>query len=234
MGKNKVKENYKAAEDQFGAVEEVLSKTELFIEKNMKNLTVGFLAIVVLIVAYFSYDRFVTAPKEKAALNAIYIAQKYFERDSLDLALNGSGEFAGFLDVMDDYSGTKAGNLAKYYVGVIQYKKGEIDDAITTFESFMVNDHIVSSLDIGIIGDAYAEKGDLDKALTYYQKAIDKNNNEFIGPIYLQKIAWIYELQKDWENALSTYEKIKKDYPNSKEAGNVGKYIALAKAKLGK
>ncbi len=233
MAKSK-KKVYQETEDQFGAVEQALSKTERFIENNMKNLSFGFIAILALVVAYFAYGRFVTEPKEKAGENAIFMAQKYFEKDSLDISLNGGGEFAGFLEVMDEYAGTKAGNLAKYYAGLVYYKKGEFDKAIDYLKDFSSDDQIVSSMSLGAIGDAYLEKEDMGQALAYYQKAIDRNENDFVAPIYLQKKAWVYEIQGDWANALSAYEKIQKDYPKSSEASSVKKYIERAKAKIAK
>jgi len=40
----------------------------------------------------------------------------------------------------------------------------------------------------------------------------------------------VYEEQKDWSNALSMYEKIKSEYPDATEAGDIDKYIARAQA----
>lgn len=40
--------------------------------------------------------------------------QEYFEQDAFEQALNGDSiGYTGFLKVADDYSGTKAANLAK-------------------------------------------------------------------------------------------------------------------------
>ena len=33
----------------------------------------------------------------------MYMAELYFQKDSFNLALNGDGQYAGFLDVADDY-----------------------------------------------------------------------------------------------------------------------------------
>jgi hypothetical protein len=54
----------------------------------------------------------------------MFQAVRYFESDSLNLALNGDGNNLGFLQIVEDYSGTKAGNLANYYAGVIYLKQG--------------------------------------------------------------------------------------------------------------
>ncbi len=64
----------------------------------------------------------------------MFTAEYYFEKDSVDLALFGDGESYGFMDIIDDYGSTSAGNLAKYYSGICYYNKGEYEDAISLFE----------------------------------------------------------------------------------------------------
>jgi len=49
---------------------------------------------------------------------------------------------------------------------------------------------------LGSIGDAYVELKDLDKAETYFKKAADKAKNEFLTPLYLKKLALVYEAKK--------------------------------------
>ena len=45
------------------------------------------------------------------------------ENDSIfDIALNGENDNLGFIELADKFSGTKAGNLANYYIGDI-FKK---------------------------------------------------------------------------------------------------------------
>ncbi len=48
-----------------------------------------------------------------------------FESDSMDLALNGNGANYGFLDIIDEYGSTPAGNSAHYYAGYSYYSKGD-------------------------------------------------------------------------------------------------------------
>ena len=56
------------------------------------------------------------------------------------------------------------------------------------------------------------------------------SKNKLTAPIFLKKAGLVYEEQKDWSNALSMYEKIKSEYPDATEAGDIDKYIARAKA----
>ena len=105
-------------EDQFIQVEEALSKTEQYIEKNQKMI-VQIVAVIIAIIALFlGFKKFYIEPMEIDAKAEMYMAELYFEKDSFNLALNGDGQYFGFLDIADEYSLTKQGKLAKYYAGI--------------------------------------------------------------------------------------------------------------------
>ena len=105
-------------EDQFVQVEEALSKTEQYIENNQKSLTIVVGAIVGIIALFSAYQNFYIEPMEKEAQIEVYMAELYFQKDSFELALNGDGQYAGFLDIADEYSLTRVGRLANYYSGL--------------------------------------------------------------------------------------------------------------------
>ncbi|MCB2220244.1 MAG: tetratricopeptide repeat protein [Bacteroidetes bacterium] len=220
-------------EGRIEAVESALSKTEQFIESNQKIITYVIGGLIVIVLLYFGYRKFVHLPKEKAAQEAMYKAENYFESDSLDLALMGDGESYGFLDIIEDYGSTDAGNLARYYAGICYLEKGEFETAIDYLKDFSSSDMIVSGMALGAIGDAYMELGEIDKATSYYIRAAENNENEMVTPTFLMKAGWAYEINKEYKDALNVYEKIKQDYPRSREAREIDKYIARAKAELG-
>ena len=178
--------------------------------------------------------RFVKEPKNREAQAAMFMAQRYFEADSLTKALNGDGVNMGFLAIADEYSSTDAGNLANYYLGVIYMQKGQFDNAIESLGKFDSDDLIVSSMALGLIGDAYLEKNDQENALKYYLEAASKNKNTFTTPMYMMRAGLVYEMQNKWEEALKQYESIKKEYYRSAEGQEIDKYISRANAKLNK
>ena len=45
----------------------------------------------------------------------MFIAELYFQDNDYDKALNGDGQYSGFLTIAESYSSTKSGNLANYY-----------------------------------------------------------------------------------------------------------------------
>jgi len=103
--------------DNLTEVESALTKTEQFLETNQKLIGIVIGAIVVLVVGWLGLNRFYIDPRSNSAQEQMFEAQNYFEKDSFNLALNGDGSNPGFLDIIDDYGSTDAGNLAKFQSG---------------------------------------------------------------------------------------------------------------------
>lgn len=215
-------------EEGIYAVEEALSKTERFIEQNQKILITSITVIVVLILGYFAFQRLYIQPRNVEAQEQMFMAEKYFEKDSLNLALYGDGLYPGFLDIIDDYGMTKSSNLAHYYAGIVYLRLGDYEEAIDHLESFGSDDQIVSSMAIGALGDAYMELNDAEAAVRYYMEAAESNENDFTAPLFYMKAGWAYELLEEYDKATEVYEKIKFDYPASNEAREIDKYISRA------
>ncbi|MCB0381272.1 MAG: tetratricopeptide repeat protein [Flavobacteriales bacterium] len=211
-------------------VQEVYSKTEHFIDNNKKTLSIVVGAIVVVIGIYFAYTKMYIAPMEIEAQSSMFMAEKYFEKDSLDKAINGDGINDGFVDIIENYGGTKSANLAHYYLGICYLKTGLYEEAIDELSSFSSNDIMISSIALGAIGDAHMELGNLDDAIKYYEKAANNNENELTTPMYLFKAGIVYEEQGDFNKAFDNYTTIKNDYAESSEGRTIEKYLARAEA----
>ena len=216
-------------EDQFAQIEETLSRTEQYIEKNQENLVRIVLGTVVIIALFMGYQKFYIAPMEKEAQADMFMAELYFEKDSFNLALTGEDNiFIGFIDIADEYSGTKAAELANYYAGLSYLNTGDFENAIEYLDDFSSNDIILSSLALGCIGDAYMELEDSNNALSYYEDAASYTDNEFTTPRYMLKQAMIHESNGDYADALALYKGIEEDYKSSREGNGIEKYIARA------
>lgn len=209
-------------------VEVTLTKTEQYLEENYKTLLIILGAVVVLVGAFWLF-RLYQNKKNDEAQSQMYQAERWLEMDSLKLALNGDGNYLGFLDIAKNYRITKAGNLAKYCAGICYLHLGQYQDAIDFLNKYSKKDKLIASLAIGAIGDAYIELGDLDKGVLKYIEAADYANNSFNTPIFLMKAGQIYEMQQKFAEALKEYEKIKDEYPQSTEGTLIDKYIARVK-----
>lgn len=216
------------------AVEEALSKTEHFIERNQKILLYIVLGIIVVVLGVMGFKKYYIAPLNQEAQAQMFMAETYFNMDSLDLAINGDGNYLGFIDIIDEYGLTESANLAHYYLGIAYLKKGQFEDAIDNLKDFDSDDIIVSSMAKGAIGDAYMELGETDKAISYYEEAHTDHANIFTSPMFLMKAGLAYESMQNYDKALEQYKKIKSDFPKSYEYPDIDKYIIRAETKIKK
>lgn len=216
-------------EEKIMAVEEALSRSEVFIERNQKLLGIVIGGLALLVLAYFGFQRFYLMPQEKEAQSQMFMAEKYFEQDSLKLALNGDGMYPGFLGIIDDYGMTKSARLAHYYAGIIYLNEGQFEEAISHLKKFKIKDALVAPMAKGAIGDAYMELGKTTEAGEQYLLAAKISKNDFTTPVFLQKAAWAFEDAGDNKKALAAYERIRTEFPRSAEARDVEKFIAKLK-----
>lgn len=212
------------------SVETELNRSAEFVEKNIKPLSMGVLAVVVVVLGFFLYRSLVSAPKEVEASQCLAKVENVFARDSFNLALNGDENFMGLLDIIDEYGSTEAGVAAKAYAGLCYKQLGEYEKAIKFLKGFERDDKMLTPTVKGAIGDCYLELGESDKAIDFYKKAASANN-AFVSPIYLQRLGEALLLAGKQADALKTFEELKNKYPNSAVSGDLDKYIELAKAK---
>jgi len=210
------------------SVEQTLTSTEHFLEENYKILLI-ILGVIVALVGIVWLGKLYLNNRNDEAQSQMYQAERYLEMDSLALALNGDGNYLGFLDIAMDYKFTNSGNLARYSAGICYLHLGEYQEAIDILNKYSKKDKVLGSLAIGAIGDAYIELGDTDKGVSKYIEAADFAENSFNTPLFLMKAAEVYELNGKYSEALKMYERIENQYPESTEGTTIEKYIARVK-----
>lgn len=208
------------------ALQEQLSKTEQFVKKN-RNIVIGVAAGIVLLVSAAIFYRWNTESQNKEAQVEMFPAVFYLEKDSVQKALKGDNNTTkGLLYVAKEYSGTKAANLANFYIGVAKMKEGKFDEAITYLENFNADDLLLQARVYALIGDAYMEKNNVEQAVNYYEKAADYKPNEYYTPAYLMKLGLAYEMKKDFAAAIKVYQDVKDNYKDSPENATAVKQVA--------
>jgi tetratricopeptide (TPR) repeat protein len=221
-------------EERIVAVEEAFSRTEQFIEKYQQIILIVIGVIIVIVLGFFGFKRFYMAPKEKDAQSQMFMAEKYFEQDSLKKALNGDGQFLGFLAIIDEFGMTKSANLAHYYAGVCYLKLGQFDQALEQLDKFSTKDQMVGPMAKGAMGDANMELKQVQKAADLYVEAAEMKKNEFTSPLFLMKAGLAYEELGNFDKALALYKRIKNEFPRSYEGREIDKYISYAEGLIKK
>ncbi len=230
MAKNKGKEKGTEFYENPEVLAQQLSKTEQFIENNKKVvLGVGGL-IAIIIVAFFGY-RYYMDNQNDLAQKEMFQAVYWYEGGEFDLALQGDGNNLGFLAILDEFGGTKAGNLASFYTGSIYLQKGEFETAIDHLDDFSADDLLVQSRAYALIGDAYMELGNYTKAASQYGKAASTNSTDEFSPVYLIKKGLAHEKANELDKAMDSYKQIVKDFSESEQVVEAKKYLSLLEAK---
>ena len=220
-----------------GAVqnEQTLNNQEQFFLKYRKQILIAVAAILLIIAGCLAYKTFVAEPRESKASTAMAKAQEMFAERDFQKALNGDKTNEGFLSVIENYGGTDAANLAKGYAGLCYAQMGKWQEAVKYLEDFSPkSDAIISPAIVGALGNAYANTGKVDEAISTLKEAASmadsrsESVNNTTSPTYLLQAARLLESQKKTDEALKIYKQIKEKYVNSAAAQDIDKYIERA------
>jgi tetratricopeptide (TPR) repeat protein len=205
--------------------------TQEFWQHNQQLVMYILGGVAAVLLCWWLYKILIVEPKQKDAVSAIYQAEVQFSRDSFQLALeNPGGGSDGFVAIADKFSGTKTGNLARYYAGVCYLQMGDFDNAIKYLDDFSASGDILPAMKYGLLGDAYSEKKDFSKALGLYGKAVDATKVDILSAYYLKKLGMLYEHEGNTEASQKAFKRLYTDFPNqsSAEWRDVEKYLYRA------
>ena len=167
--------------------------------------------------------------RNEEAQNEIFQAQYYYEKDSLDYALNGDGRNLGFVQIVDIYSGTEVANLASFYAGASYLKLRDFQMAADYLEGFSSEEEIVMARALKLLGDAYMELGNFSDAAKNYVSAANTVDDQFFSPSYLMSASLAFERGGELQKAIDVLDQIVTDY---KEATNEVLEARKQKARL--
>jgi len=221
------KENFKKEDEQLENVSEALGTAGQWIEDH-QNLLLGIVAgIIVVVLGFIGVRKYVIEPHALDASNENARAVTYFMQGDWEKALNGDdAECLGFLAVADEYAMYQEGELASLYAGICYYQLGQYEEAAEYLKKFSAGDVMIDPASHQMLGDAYVQLGELDKAVKAFDAAA-KSGNELIAPMSLKKAGLVYmELGKKAE-AGKCFQQIHDNFPQSMEAQDIEKYIVL-------
>ena len=206
-------------------IAEKLVPGEDFLKSNSKIIA-GILVVAVVLIGGVLFFQYNTQQQNEKAQAEMFQAVYFFEQDSVDFALNGDGINKGFLTIIENYPRTDAANLSHFYTGSIYLSQKKFEDALTHLEEFSTDDYLVQAKAYSLIGDANLELGKTEEAIAQYTKAARTNENKFMSPKYLVKLAVAQEEAGKLEDAILTYTEIEEKYYESFEFAAARKHKA--------
>lgn len=213
-----------------------ISKSEQFIENNQKLIIGVISAILVVVLAIFGINKFVSQPRQQKANEAIFAAEQYFAQGNFNAALYGDSTSndkysVGLLQVIDKYGSTKAGKRAKYEAGICYLRLGHYADALKYLDKYNGKDQLTPVFNEMMKGDAEVEQGNTAAAIKHYEKAANMDDNPISAPFALFKAGVCYMMSDNNAKAVECFKKVKSDYPESSLFAEMDGFIAYAEAK---
>ena len=222
------KRDFKKEEQNLENVPEALTTNAMWIEKNQKVITWVVVAVVAVVLGIMAVNQYVIKPKAAEANNENAKAVAYFMQGDYEKALNGDdAECIGFEQIAQDYKMYQAGKLAALYAGICYYQTGEYEEAAKYLKKFSADDLTIDPAAKQLLGDAYVQMQEYDKAVKAFEAAA-KSGNDLIAPMSLKKAGLVYLEMGNKKAAHKAFSTIKADYPMSNEAQDIEKYIAIA------
>ena len=195
-----------------------ITRSEAFIQKHKKGIIISLVALAVIVAAGFGISKWLNNREDKAQAQlsmGIALMQQGSE-EAFNKALNGDGQYQGFIKIANSYSFTDAANLAKAYAGECYVQMGKYDEAIKMLEDFSFKGDQAGSPSLkATLANCYAAKGNIDKAVSTFKEAADMADNDQISSAFLLEAGNLYLAKGNKAEALKIYEQIKSDYPTS-------------------
>ena len=212
---------------------QVTNKSEEFFNKNKKLILGGVCAVLLIIVGIIGYKQLIVKPREAKANYALSKPQSSFGNPNDSTSLNK------FIDVVNEYGSTDAGNLANLYTGLEYARQEKWDEAVKYLEAFEPGaDLLVSPMAVVALGDAYANQKKYDEAVSAFKRAAEIANkasedgkNNAVAPVALRKAGIILLDQGKKDEAKALFEEIKAKYPQSAVYSDMDKFIEYASVK---
>ena len=222
------KKNVTKEDQNLENVQEALTTTSAWIEKNQNKLTWAITIIALVVTGVLALNTYVIKPKAVEVSNENAKAVTYFMQGDWEKALNGDdAECIGFQAIADENKMYQGGKLAALYAGVCYYQLGQYEDAAAYLNKFSANDLTIEPAALQLLGDAYVQLEEYGKAVKAFETAA-KSGNDLIAPMSLMKAGKVYLELGDNAAAKKAFETVKNQYPTSAEAQDADKYIAIA------
>jgi TolA-binding protein len=201
-----------------------VAMTEGFYYENKKYINYALTGLVVLAVAVVIFVNNRRSNNEKAGteLSRVLTLMDVAPADpaTLKAAIDGRPEQAimGLKAIVDNYGGTDAGELARFYLAAAYYRLGDWQNAYENYDDFSGGGR---ELEAGAKAGAAASLEALkryDEAAGLYESAKKLDPEGADAPERISSAARCYGIAGKKEDAVRLLKQLKEDYPKSASA----------------
>jgi tetratricopeptide (TPR) repeat protein len=197
-----------------------------FYEENKRNISIGITAAVALIIigVIFFKNR---ADNNERAMAQLAQVQQFYDSGQYQVAIDGAPErnIPGLKSIVDNYGGTKSGDLARFYLADCYYQLGKYEDALPLFEDFSPSDNMLTASRFAGMAACQEVLGKYQDAAENFEKAAGKQLTEASAAEDYANAARNFALAGDKEKAVELYKRLKKAYPTTAQGREAERFI---------
>lgn len=207
---------------------ESFEKAHSYYEENRNLILFSAIAVILLAGLSIGYYYYSSTQEDKAQRLMTY-PEQYYMNGEFEKALTGSEEefTVGFEQIIDNYSGTDAANLARYYAAVCEFNIGNTEQALNYMNRYDVPEGIMGVGPLSFNAMLLTELGRHGEAADLYVKAAEWDENDSTTPYNYLEAAHAYHDAGDIENARTYAQKILNDYPDSQQVADASRLNGL-------
>ena len=207
---------------------ETFSRAQGFYENNKTTVYGGLLAIILIVGGAIGYYYYSTAQEEKAQ-TLMADASVFYMNSNYQKALTGSEEdfTVGFEQIINNYSGTDAANLARYYAAVCEYNLGNIEQAVTYIEDYEIPEGILGVGPISFHAVVMTDLGNHSDAAELYVKAAEWDQNDATTPYNYLEAANAYYDAGNQSEAKKYAQLVVDEYSNSDQTAQAQRLLGM-------
>ncbi len=193
-----------------------------YVRANAKNLRIAAIVVVSVALVVFAFDSYREAQRDKS-YTALYRATQ---------TTGASDRQARLQEVVAGYPRTNASLWAQMELAHADRQGGKLEEALTGYSRVyerLAKDSPLAPLVLLDLGQTSEEKGDLDKAFSFYEKVAVAPGFSLLGK---SAMARVHEQRQQWAEARAIYEALQGDMEmqDSDKAWIAVKLAALAEA----
>lgn len=197
-------------------------KTVDFINQNSKAVTIGFVALMAIIVLFMLMAR----SKQTAELKA----SEQLARANTEISQNNLTQAIDILlNMVDNYSGTNSAENGMYLLAYTYYQKGEYEKAQSYFEKYLDDygdNELLASSGYSGLAASLEQQGKFSEAAQWYEKGANKFSEHFNAPQQWIDAGRCYSLANQKDKAKVCYKMLVEKYPESTLKNDAELYLA--------
>ncbi len=183
-----------------------------------RQIMIGLVAVIVLLIAYAG----IRYHSEKVGNKAFVLLNQGMSKYAAAVKADGPEKGresveADFNEILEKYSGTVAGKIARVNFANICYTAGDYEKAITLYQEalgYYDKKHDFRNMILSGLGYSFEGKKDFRKSITYFEM-IASGDNVVMKDEALYNMGRLYEQMGEKENSQNAYKRLISEYKDS-------------------